>query len=114
MTIMARLPLAHSLALAQLSRLIFPAVSLTGILLGLRRYASVPLPTKAVAVLAVACIVPYHIAKARFTLWRNERKAAKLGAVLPPRYPGKSIGNKDVLDLLNDAYFHGYLSEPSM
>ena len=108
---MAWLTHAQFLVVVQFCKLIYPAVLLSGALsvLNWRRIAVVP--GWLIGSAAVACIVPYHIAAARFRLWRTRRRAASLGAILPPQYPGKSIGNKDVLDELDEVYFHGYLGK---
>lgn len=108
---MAWLTHAQSLVVVQFCKLIYPAVLLSGALtvLNWRRVAVVP--GWLIGSAAVVCIVPYHIAAARFRLWRTRRRAVSLGAILPPQYPGKSIGNKDVLDKLDEVYFHGYLGK---
>lgn len=108
---MGRIPLTYALILQQFCKLTYPAVILASTLIVLNRHTSISVPGWLVGLLALGCIVPFHISMARYRLWRDERKAASLGATLPPRYPGKSIGNMDVLGLLDDAYFNGYLSK---
>lgn len=108
---MARIPLTYALIVEQFCKLVYPAIVAAGTLLVLNRHSVVSVPGWLIGVLSAGCIVPFHIGMARLRLLADERKAATLGAILPPRYPGKAIGNWDVLGLLDDAYFNGYLSE---
>ena len=108
---MARLPFAWSLAIVQFSKLIYPAILLTLALTFTSRHYDISIPGWLVGVAAVACIIPYHVTVARLRLWRQIRKARSLGAIMPPRWEGEQLGGRDVLALLDDAYFNGYLSE---
>ena len=96
---MARIPLAHSLVLAQFCKLIYPAVALAGVCAVANKRTSVSIPGWLVSALALACVVPYHIGMARLRLWRTQLRAARLGATLPPQYSGKSIGKAQQIDV---------------
>ena len=41
--------------------------------------------------------------------WTRRRGAARLGAVLPPRWDGKRIGNIDLLNYSIERFHNGYL-----
>ena len=105
---MARLTLAHKVAAAQLIRFVFPATLVVVGLLVTNRLSS--LPKWLITVTAVLSIPPYHICGAWIRYWRNARRAARMGAVLPPRWDGKLPGNWDVLDLVNRSVEEGFLS----
>lgn len=107
---MAHLPHALSLVIQQFSRLIYPALVLSGVLITFNKIAVNSVPTWAIAAAAITSIIPYHIGLAKLRYWQHTRKAARLGAILPPQWDGKAIGNRDLLALLDDAYFNGYLS----
>nr|BAL14713.1 cytochrom P450 [Phlebia brevispora] len=108
---MALIPFTLSLVLEQFAKLIYPGVLLSVALIVLDRASVVHVPGWAIAVIVLTGIIPYHIAAARYRLWRDARKAASLGAILPPRWEGKAIGSRDLLKMLDHAWQHGYLSD---
>ena len=99
------------LVVSQLARLARPSVLTTAFLLLLRRYTTVHPPTWSIPVLAIGVLPVYYAARIRLATWRIERKAARLGAVLPPRLEGSKIGNLDVLKVLSESFETDYLSE---
>lgn len=108
---MLRLPQAHSLAFGQLFRLFAPAAVVSAALLFISREAIVPVPTWLVVLAAALSIPTYPIGCAKLQYWYNVRKAARQGAMMPPRWDGKMIGNWDLLQLLDQAYLRGFLSK---
>ncbi|CDO68134.1 hypothetical protein BN946_scf185003.g6 [Trametes cinnabarina] len=59
-------------------------------------------------VLSVPTLYALHI---KLYQWHVRRAAAHLGAVLPPRWKGRSIGDRDLLDHVLEHYNNGYLGE---
>jgi hypothetical protein len=102
---------AHYLVFGQLCRLVAPAVAASALLLAIRHLQPIAAPAWIDALLALVAIPVYHVGRAYWQYWQNARKAARLGATLPPRWDGKLPGNWDVLQLVDQAYFKGYLSE---
>lgn len=107
-------PQALSLASQQLAYLFYPSVLTSSILFVLRRHASLDLvsrlPTWAIVLSGLLSIPVFHIGKAKIDDIAVARKAARLGAKLPPRWNGKAVGNTDILALLTDAALNGFLS----
>ena len=104
-------PQAHILVFQQLCALLSPAV-FTGLLLtAVRRYAGVSVPIPAIVLAAVVSIPCFIVGSAKFWLWRVKRKAARLGAVLPPMWTDKSIGNLDTMKMLVKSWRTGFLSK---
>ena len=102
---------AHYLVFGQLCRLVAPAVVASALLLAIRHLQPIAAPAWIDALLALVAIPVYHVGRAYWQNWQNACKAARLGATLLPRWDGKLPGNWDVLQLVDQAYFKGYLSE---
>ena len=102
---------AHSLVLGQVFRLFSPAVLVAAVLALASRRTSVVIPNWLGAIIVALTIPTYHIGHATLRYWRNARKAARLGAVLPPRWQGNLPGSYDLLQLVDQAYYRGFLSE---
>ena len=88
-----------------------PAVLVSVSMFLLREHAGVHIANWLMAILAVLAIPIYHIGRGKSEYWLNERKAARLGASLPPRWDGKLIGNWDVLMHASKAYTQEFLSK---
>ena len=99
------------LVVSQLARLVRPSVLTTAFLLLLRGYTTVHPPTWSIAVLAIGVLPFYYAARTRLATWHIERRAARLGAVLPPRLEGSKFGNLDILKVLSESFETDYLSE---
>lgn len=108
---MLLIPLAHSLVLGQLFRLLTPIVLASAIVSLCSTYAKVTVPTWLVVLVAALAIPTYHIGRSELRSWRNIRKAARLGATMPVRWDGKMPGNLDHLHRINEEYWNGYLGE---
>lgn len=108
---MPLLPLAHSLVLGQLFRLLTPVVLASAIVSLSSTYTKVTVPTWLVVLVATLAIPTYHIGRSELRSWRNIRKAARLGATMPVRWDGKMPGNLNLLHRINEAYWNGYLGE---
>lgn len=106
---MLRLPLAHSLVLGQLLRLLAPAVFTSLIVLLAPAHVQATVPTWLVVLAAALAIPTYHIGRSKLRTWHNMRKAARLGATMPVRWDGKMPGNVDLLQRVDKAYWNGYL-----
>lgn len=102
---------AVSLVVLQLIRFLFPLVVTSAGLVLLGRLTDLELPTWAIATLACASIPAYTTAHVLMSAWRIERKAARLGAVVPPRLKGKKFGHIDLLFKLSKGFESDYLSE---
>ena len=107
---MAILSRAQSLALGQLARLLFPATLVLAGCLVADKTSVVKVPKWLMALAAVFSIPPYHVGGAWLRYWREGRKAARLGARLPPRWDGKLPGNGDVMMLVAESAATGFLS----
>lgn len=105
---------AHLLVLGQLCRLFAPAVASAGILLLVRKLGLCALPLWLISLAALVAIPVFHIGRAKLQYWQHARKAAQMGAAMPPKWEGKLIGSWDILQLLDDAYFNGYLSKHAL
>ncbi len=108
---MSILPQAHVLILRQLTPLIYPTILVIASFSFLRRLLNVVVPTWIVVIAVLISMPSFTITRAQIVHWLNARRAARLGAVLPPRWNGKRIGNLDVLEVLRKINVDGYLSE---
>ncbi|KIP10692.1 hypothetical protein PHLGIDRAFT_100824 [Phlebiopsis gigantea 11061_1 CR5-6] len=99
------------LVVSQLGRLVRPSLLTAALLLLLRRYTAVHPPTWAVPGLALAVLPVYYAVRIRFASWHIQRRAARLGAALPPRLEGRKFGNWDILQSLTESFETDYLSE---
>ena len=108
------IPQALSLASQQLAFFIYPSVLTSSILFALRRNASIPLasylPTWAVVLSGLLSIPAFHIGRAKINDIVTARKAAKIGAQLPPRWKGTRIGSIDLLARMIESATNGFLS----
>lgn len=102
------------LASQQLAYLFYPSVLTSSILIALRRHASFDLaarlPTWAVILSGLISIPIFFIGKAKIGEIVVRRKAAAVGAQLPPRWEGQKIGNTDLLATMKNASLNGFLS----
>lgn len=87
---------------------ILPAVSLLAIAHVLRTFSDVDIPILFVMLVAIASIPAAYAARIAYVNWSIPRRAAKMGAVLPPRWDGKSFGNVDILKHSMERFFKGY------
>ena len=107
---MGILPQAHALVISQLTVLLYPAAITSGLIHVGQKYGGVRVSVWVTAVAMVVSVPAFHITRARLLLWWNKRKAARLGAVLPPMWNGKKMGNVDILGKLKESWSKGYLS----
>ncbi|KAI0677045.1 cytochrome P450 monooxygenase pc-3 [Trametes maxima] len=61
-----------------------------------------------IAVLSALMVVPIRIS---LRSWRVRRKAARMGATLPPRWDTKRFGNVDLLHHILDRFKNGYIGD---
>lgn len=107
-----RLSPAHALVLGQLVRLVAPAAAAGALLLALRRLElAAAAPAWAGVLVALLTVPAFHVCRARWLYSRYARKAARLGATLPPRWEGRLPGSVDILKLMDYAFRKGFLSE---
>lgn len=97
---------------SQLSQLLYPAVLASLGFTALGKSADVHVSSWLVAASSLASIVPFHIGRCYVRQWAIARKAARLGAALPPQWEGKKIGSLDILTALKAVWENGFLSEP--
>lgn len=64
-----------------------------------------------VALAAVISIPTVFVARTVHWFWRSKRRAAKLGAVIPPTWEGKKWGNMDVVNYCIEKFNTGYPGE---
>lgn len=87
---------------------LLPAASIFATAHVLRAFGDMDLPTLLVALVAIASIPAVYAARIAYMNWIVPRRAARMGAVLPPRWDGKSFGNRDILQHILDQYLKGY------
>ncbi|OSC98998.1 cytochrome P450 monooxygenase pc-3 [Trametes coccinea BRFM310] len=68
-------------------------------------------PTVAIIVIALLSIPALYILRIVLHEWHVRRAAARIGAVLPPRWEGRSIGNMDILDHVMERFYKGYITD---
>ncbi|GJE84229.1 cytochrome P450 [Phanerochaete sordida] len=106
------LSLAHTLAAGQFVRLIAPALAVWVFVAAARRSQHLgTAPVWVDALVALIAIPAFHVGRAHWQYAHRRRKAARLGATLPPRWDGKLPANFDVLQLVDKAYREGFLSD---
>lgn len=66
------------------------------------------LATAWVALAAIASVPAAHAARIMYWSWSVKRRAARMGAVLPPSWEGTSIGNMDILKRGMVGFYRGY------
>ena len=71
----------------------------------------VTLPTWAFVLLEAISLPIFIATRINLKWWREQRAAARLGAVFPPPAPGKSFANVDLLFMFQEIYRHGYMGE---
>ncbi|EKM59241.1 uncharacterized protein PHACADRAFT_249548 [Phanerochaete carnosa HHB-10118-sp] len=88
-----------------------PSAATAAALILLRRYADLWIPTWAIFWLSVLSLPIAHGLSVWHSNWRAARKAARMGAVLPPRVQGRWPGSVDLLVKLTDSFENGFLSD---
>ena len=61
-----------------------------------------------VVLAAVVSIPTAYAGRIMFSRWSVKRRAARMGAVLPPKREGKSLGNVDILTHSMEMFRRGY------
>ncbi|KAI1789057.1 cytochrome P450 [Ganoderma leucocontextum] len=74
----------------------------------LRSRDVIPIPTFLVALTTVLSIPLLHVARIVYRKWSIKRRAARMGAVLPPRWDGESFGNMDLIKYSMEGWRKGY------
>ena len=95
-------------ALKSIARAFAPLVAVL-VLARVLQAAGLALPTLVVVVLALASIPAAYAANIVYTLKSIEKRAARAGAVLLPRWEGKRFGSLDLLDHCLSGYHNGYI-----
>nr|AAX49400.1 cytochrome P450 monooxygenase pc-2 [Phanerodontia chrysosporium] len=95
----------------ELTYLLYPAVPTAAALLLLQRLGSVWLPTWTIVLLSLCSVPVAHRILLWLKDWRAARKAASMGAILPPRLKGRWPGSIDLLRQLTKTFETGFLSE---
>ncbi|KAI9001368.1 cytochrome P450 monooxygenase pc-3 [Trametes punicea] len=88
-----------------------PAVALVlfSRLLGL--FLNLKLSTLTIAALAILSVPTGYALRIVVREWDIQRKAKRLGAVLPPHWHGRALGNLDLLRYFLDRFRDGYLGD---
>lgn len=73
------------------------------------RFAGLAIPVWLVPLLALASVAASTAATIALRERRVRRAAARLGAVLPPRWDGRAIGHVDLLRSMVHEYKNGYI-----
>ena len=100
-----------SLVAYLLIRLSTPPAASATILVLLTRFTNVKLPTWYIVLLSIASLPACLMVRVLYVSWHIERKAARLGATLPPRLKGLKFGNIDILATLSKGFETDYLSK---
>ncbi|PSR74975.1 hypothetical protein PHLCEN_2v9389 [Hermanssonia centrifuga] len=104
-------PQALALVAQQLILLLYPAVLTFALCSILDSLVHAAVPTWAYALIATTSIPASLAGRIWFRDWIMARKAARVDAILVPRWNGKAIGNTDILKLLLVAFETGYISD---
>lgn len=110
-TTMVVFPQALALVVQQLIFLLYPAVLTLALCSILDSLFNADVPTWAYALIAIASTPVSLAGRIWFHDWLVAHKAARVGAILAPRWDGKAIGNTDLLKLLMGAFETGYISK---
>ncbi|THG93091.1 hypothetical protein EW026_g8045 [Hermanssonia centrifuga] len=110
-TTMVVFPQALTLVVQQLIFLLYPAVLTLALCSILDSLFNADVPTWAYAPIAIASTPVSLAGRIWFHDWLVAHKAARVGAILAPRWDGKAIGNTDLLKLLMGAFETGYISD---
>lgn len=102
------LPPALPYVVNHILRLGYPSALLYIPLSVINRRVTDPHPTWFIIALSLLAIPVMHVGGPRYQYWYEKRKAAQLGAVMPPRWNGRILGNIDIVWTLTKAYMYGY------
>ncbi|OSX56951.1 hypothetical protein POSPLADRAFT_1067971 [Postia placenta MAD-698-R-SB12] len=75
------------------------------------RHTDVALPTWPVTLLTVASTPLTILVRVWYRQWKYQRAAARLGAIMPPRWVGKKLGNLDILKEMLQTMQSGYIAD---
>ncbi|KAI0934647.1 hypothetical protein AcV5_006422 [Taiwanofungus camphoratus] len=78
------------------------------------RFAGLAIPVWLLPLLALASVAASTAATIALRERRVRRAAARLGAVLPPRWDGRAIGHVDLLRSMVHEYKNGYIADNLM
>ena len=67
-----------------------------------------PLALGWVALVAALSVPAVYAGRIVYRDWSVKRRAARMGAVLPPSWEGKAFGNTDILKYAIEAFHRGY------
>ncbi|KAI0779781.1 cytochrome P450 monooxygenase pc-2 [Fomes fomentarius] len=92
---------------------LFPAAAIFAFSRALQTFGvlDAKLSTFWIALAAVLSIPAVYVGRILYRDWSVEQRAARVGAVLPPRWDGKSFGNVDILKYSLEMFRRGYLGE---
>lgn len=105
------IPEAWRLVAGQLAQLLYPAVLASVSLVALSRATDIHISSWLIVATSLASVAPFHICRSHIREMSYARKAARLGAALPPQWAGKQIGNVDLLRALKAVWVNGYISK---
>ena len=91
------------------ARIVAPIATVVALSRVLRATGAAALPGVLVAALAALSVPAALAVSAAYRGWTRRRGAARLSAVLPPRWDGKRIGNIDLLNYSIERFHNGYL-----
>lgn len=97
--------------LKNLARTLAPLAIVVALARAAHSFAGVAIPWPLVAAIALLSVPGTYAAGITYRGWTKPRRAARAGAVLPPRWDGKRFGNLDILSYGIDRYHHGYIGE---
>ncbi|OSC98999.1 cytochrome P450 monooxygenase pc-2 [Trametes coccinea BRFM310] len=88
-----------------------PAVGVVLLARVLNAFLDVQASFLLIALAATLSVPAVYALRILYNEWRIRRKAASLGAILPPRWDGKSFGNMDLLNFFLEQFYKGYLGD---
>ncbi|KAJ3013411.1 hypothetical protein NUW54_g1605 [Trametes sanguinea] len=107
-----RMPPGLSFLLGRLAIYFAPAMAVAVIIKALIDVLLDVEVSNTLIIVATLLSVPAEYAsRILFHSWSVRRRAASLGAILPPRWDGRSVGNFDLLTDFLDRFHSGYLGE---
>ena len=111
-TLASRLPPGVPLIIRAFSVNILPVAVVVLASRFLRTHIDIKIPTFLVVLIALLSIPAFHAARIVHRSWSIKRRAACMGAVLPPVWEGKSFGNLDILKNGLEMIRRGYPGRP--
>ncbi|KAI0751542.1 cytochrome P450 monooxygenase pc-2 [Daedaleopsis nitida] len=107
----SRIPPGLPFFFRQLGVTLLPAITTLVSARALQSLRGVELGTIWLVLVAVLSVPAAYATRIFYREWSVKRRAARMGAVLPPSWDGKGIGNMDILKMSIEMFYRGYPGE---